>query len=203
MNTLNKEHWENVYQTKTSDQVSWTQEIPKTALEFIASLNVSKDATIIDIGGGDGNLVDYLLAEGYTNLSVLDISGKALERAKARLGEDASKVNWIECNILDFKPTLQYEVWHDRATFHFLTSLEDKQKYIELVNEAVTKNLIVATFSDNGPLKCSGLEISQYNEDSLTSIFDSGFQKEKCILEDHQTPFDTLQNFIYCTFTKK
>ena len=117
-----KKHWETVYETKNPDQVSWTQEIPKTSLEFIRSFKLNKKAKIIDIGGGDSKLVDYLLKEGYNNITVLDISEKAIAKAKKRLGEKASKVNWIVSDITEFKPHSSFDVWHDRATFHFLTT---------------------------------------------------------------------------------
>ena len=117
-----KKHWETVHETKNPDQVSWTQEIPKTSLKFIRSFKLNKKAKIIDIGGGDSKLVDYLLKEGYNNITVLDISEKAIAKAKKRLGEKASKVNWIVSDITEFEPDTSFDVWHDRATFHFLTT---------------------------------------------------------------------------------
>ncbi len=201
--TINqKQHWEKVYETKTPAEVSWTQEIPKTSLEFISSLKVSKDAKIIDIGGGDSKLVDYLLAAGYINISILDISKEALERAKRRLGENAVKVEWIVSDINDFTPTETYDIWHDRAAFHFLTSPEQIERYIGLANKYISRNLIIGTFSKKGPLKCSGLNITQYNEEGLLSKFNT-FEKIKCIAEDHTTPFNTKQNFTFCSFKKK
>src|SRR6187402_3411524 len=125
MNSERKNHWETVYETKTPEQVSWTQEIPKTSLDFINSFNPDKSARIIDIGGGDSNLVDFLLDQGFENISVLDISAKALEKAKLRLGEKAKKVNWIVSDITEFEPQTTFDIWHDRAAFHFLT--EDSQ----------------------------------------------------------------------------
>ncbi|MDB4497682.1 class I SAM-dependent methyltransferase, partial [Flavobacteriaceae bacterium] len=162
-----KKHWETVYETKTQEQVSWTQKIPKDSLDFIQSLKLNKDASIIDIGGGDSFLVDFLLEDGYTNISVLDISSKALERAKNRLGTKATKVTWIVSNIIDFKPKKNYEVWHDRAAFHFLTKEKDIKTYVSTTEKYVSKNLIIGTFSDNGPLKCSGLEITQYSKNKM------------------------------------
>ena len=126
-----KKHWETVYETKNPDQVSWTQEIPKTSLEFIHSFGLKKTAKIIDIGGGDSKLVDYLLDEGFENVSVLDISSKSLEKAKKRLGKKAEKVNWIVSDITDFEPNMTFDVWHDRATFHFLTTTNQIKKYME------------------------------------------------------------------------
>lgn len=196
-----KEHWEGVYKTKTPDQVSWTQVKPINSLRLIENSNISKDAKIIDIGGGDSNLVDYLLEEGYTDITVLDISREALERAKKRLGNKAQKVKWIESNITTFTPTEQYEIWHDRAVFHFLTA-EETQVYTQLVSKVVKENLIIATFSKQGPLKCSGLDIIQYNAEDLNELFKDSFTLKDNFYEDHITPFDTKQNFVYCHFKK-
>jgi len=197
-----KKHWETVYETKNPDQVSWTQEIPKTSIEFINSFGLNKNAKIIDIGGGDSKLVDHLLNEGFKNITVLDISSKSLEKAKDRLGEKASKVNWIVSDITDFEPNTTYDIWHDRATFHFLTTTEQIKKYIKTVRKSVSGFLTIGTFSQNGPKKCSGLEIKQYNEEELISALKDGFDKIKCVTEDHLTPFDTTQNFLFCSFKR-
>lgn len=202
MDTPRKNHWETVYETKTPDQVSWTQEIPYTSLEFIQSYNLDKSAKIIDIGGGDSKLVDFLLDKGFENITVLDISSKALEKAKQRLGDKASKVKWIVSDITEFEPTTTFDVWHDRATFHFLTSKEQVEKYISIARKSVTGYLTIGTFSDNGPTKCSGLDIKQYTEETLTSELKDGFEKIRCINEDHKTPFDTTQNFLFCSFKR-
>jgi SAM-dependent methyltransferase len=196
-----KQHWETVYETKTPDQVSWTQEKPEGSLKFIHDLGLDKDASIIDIGGGDSKLVDFLLADGYSDVTVLDISGKAIERAKNRLGILADKVTWIESDINDFVPSRTFSIWHDRAAFHFLTSTEEQERYVKLVNSSVTDFLVIGTFSEDGPLKCSGLEIQQYSESSMVDQF-RGFEKIKCENENHLTPFDTIQNFIFCSFKK-
>jgi ubiquinone/menaquinone biosynthesis C-methylase UbiE len=202
--TLNKEnHWETVYETKGKDQVSWTQEIPKTSLDFINSFELKKTAKIIDIGGGDSTLVDFLLAEGFENITILDISAKALERAKNRLGQKANKVHWVVCDITEFDPDTTYDVWHDRATFHFLTKTKQINKYLRTARKSVNGFLTIGTFSQNGPKKCSGLEIKQYNEKKLTSELKNGFSKIKCITEDHLTPFNTKQNFLFCSFKRK
>lgn len=198
-----KRHWETVYETKNPDQVSWTQEIPKISLEFINSFKLNKDARIIDIGGGDSKLVDYLLEEGYNNITVLDISEKAIAKAKKRLGEKASKVNWIVSDIIEFEPDTSFDVWHDRATFHFLTTDEQIKKYIEIATKFVSGYLIIGTFSQNGPKKCSGLEIKQYNEEGLTSELKKGFDKIQCVTEDHLTPSNTVQNFLFCSFKRQ
>ena len=198
-----KKHWETVYETKNPDQVSWTQEVPKTSLDFIHSFGLDKTAQIIDIGGGDSKLVDHLLAEGYENISVLDISEKALEKSKKRLGNKANKVNWIVCDINEFKPNTAYDVWHDRATFHFLTTEAQVEKYLTTTRNAVKGYLTIGTFSEAGPTKCSGLDIKQYSEEKLTTELNNGFSKIRCITEDHITPFDTKQNFLFCSFKRQ
>ena len=197
-----KEHWEKVYSTKEPHEVSWTQELPKTSIDFIHSLNLKKDESIIDIGGGDSKLVDTLLFEGYTNITVLDISEKALEKAKIRLGKNARKVQWVVCDILEFEPTMDYKMWHDRATFHFLTTAEQISSYLKIARKAVKSYLSIGTFSDKGPDKCSGLKVNQYTEGELQKTLSNGFEKIKCITEDHLTPFNTKQNFLFCSFKR-
>lgn len=202
MENSTQQHWDNVYATKDPDQVSWTQNIPTTSLEFIHSFPLDKNARIIDIGGGDSRLVDHLLAEGYTNLTVLDISAKALEKARVRLGKLAEKVNWIVSDATLFEPTTTYDVWHDRATFHFLTTAEQISAYLRIARKAVQGFMTIGTFSDQGPTKCSGLTIRQYNEVTLTEALDDGFRKIRCLTEDHITPFQTQQNFLFCSFKR-
>ncbi len=153
MTTDYTQHWETVYQTKQPNEVSWTQEIPQTSLDFIHSFHMPKSARIIDIGGGDSKLVDYLLEEGYENLSVLDISPTSIERAKKRLGEKAAKVTWIVSDITAFHPETTYDIWHDRATFHFLTAPEQSTIYKKIVEKAVTGYMGIGTFSESGPKK--------------------------------------------------
>lgn len=198
-----KNHWEQVYATKSPEQVSWTQDVPKASLDFIAACQLVKSAKIIDVGGGDSRLVDFLLEEGYEDITVLDISQKAIERAQQRLGKKASYVTWIVCDILDFKPTTGYDLWHDRAAFHFLTSPKHIESYRRLVEEYATKQLIIATFSEAGPLKCSGLEICQYSSSSMNKLFSESFQQIDFKEEAHITPFQTQQNFIFCRFERK
>lgn len=197
-----KTHWENIYATKQACEVSWTQLVPETSLQFIHSFNCPKDAAIIDIGGGDSKLVDNLLEEGFENISVLDISEKAIERAKQRLGPKAKKVKWIVSDVNDFTPREKYDVWHDRAAFHFLTTREEIEKYVEKAKKAVSQYLVMGTFSEKGPKKCSGVEIKQYSEEELQLQLATGFKKIKCIKEDHTTPFNTIQNFTFCSFKR-
>jgi 2-polyprenyl-3-methyl-5-hydroxy-6-metoxy-1,4-benzoquinol methylase len=199
-----KAHWEHIYQHKQPYEVSWTQEKPHLSLQLIHQYHPEKDAAIIDVGGGDSRLVDYLLDEGFTNLTVLDISESAIHRARVRLGEKANSVHWIVCDIRDFKPDTIYNIWHDRAAFHFLTHEKDLETYIQLIEKAVSGHLVIGTFSVDGPKKCSGLEISQYDEQKMTVLFETAqFQKEDCLREDHITPAGATQNFVFCTFFKK
>lgn len=198
-----KNHWENVYETKNPDEVSWTQKLPQTSLDLIEEASKGKSSKIIDIGGGDSNLTDFLLEKGFENISVLDISAKALKKAKERLGFQAENIDWIATNITEFEPQTTYDIWHDRAAFHFLTTEEEIKRYVEIVKNAVSDTLIISTFSLNGPQKCSGLPIVQYDEDRLKAIFSESFELVKSFTEDHITPFNTVQNFIFCQFKKK
>ena len=201
---VKKEHWENVFATKTETEVSWFQQKPETSLQLIKACKVSKNAKIIDIGGGDSYLIDSLIELGYTNLFLLDISENAIQRIKNRLGANADKVTFIVSDILDFEPTEKFDVWHDRASFHFLTNTSDISKYTSIVANALPANgnFLLGTFSEDGPLKCSGLEISQYSVDKIASVFEQVFEMENCFTEDHETPFETIQNFIFCHFKK-
>ncbi|MEK8180786.1 class I SAM-dependent methyltransferase [Flavobacterium buctense] len=200
-----KEHWENVFSTKTEKEVSWYQQYPKTSIDYITALGLPLEAKIIDIGGGDSYLMDALLDLGYTNLTLVDISANAIERIKTRLGDKAAKVTFIVSDILDFEPTEHYDFWHDRACFHFLTKPDDIDQYSKIVSQALANDgkLFIGTFSDNGPKKCSGLEISQYNRESLCFVFESDFELSGCFTEAHQTPFDTTQDFLFCGFKRK
>lgn len=200
-----KEHWENVWTRKKSNEVSWYQKYPKTSIDLILSTNPSKDANIIDVGGGDSNLVDKLFDLGFRNITVLDVSAKALERAKERLGRNADTVKWIECDIRKFEAREQYDIWHDRALFHFLTSEEDLKNYVNLARQHVIHEgyLIISTFSTKGPMMCSGLDTKQYSEESMKKLFSNGFEHIKNFEEEHKTPFGVVQIFIYTVFRKK
>jgi len=202
MDTHKQKHWETVYKTKQPNEVSWTQEIPKTSLDFIHEFNLPKSAKIVDIGGGDSNLVDYLLEEGFENITVLDISSAALEKSKKRLGDKAQKVKWVVSDVTEFNPDTKFDVWHDRATFHFLTTPQQIKKYIASASKHVAGFLTIGTFSDKGPEKCSGLPIRKYSEETLVSELKKQFDKLRCISEDHVTPFQTKQNFLFCSFKR-
>ena len=186
-----KEHWEKLYATKQPNEVSWTQEFPKTSLDFIHSFNLPKTANIIDIGGGDSKLVDCLLEEGFENISVLDISAAAIKRTKQRLGDKANKVNWIESDVTEFHPSTKYDCWHDRATFHFLISSDDVNSYISTARHAIKGFMVIGTFSDKVPHKCSMLDVHRYTEEQLQWQLTDGFEKIKCLTEEHRTPFNT------------
>ncbi len=203
MEVQNKKHWDSIYETKTPDQVSWTQQTPEISLDFIRSLGLNSNASIIDIGGGDSNLVDHLLDEGYKNITILDISSKSLEKSQKRLGKRAKNIKWIVKDMNDYEPSSQFDVWHDRAAFHFLTTDEQIKKYIKTVGQCVSGYLIMGTFSENGPLKCSGLDIKQYSTEELATCFKQDFIKIQCKNQDHITPFDTKQNFTFCCFKRK
>lgn len=198
-----KTHWDDVYSTKTPDEVSWTQTVPQTSLNFIQSFGLPKSSSIIDVGGGDSNLVDFLLAEGYDNITVLDISGKAIQKAQARLGRKSKLVKWVVSDITEFKTNRLFDVWHDRAAFHFLTTERQIVDYLRIAGDTVKNFMVVGTFSENGPAKCSGLPIKQYTQDQLQSQLRKDFEKIKCINEDHITPFQTRQNFLFCSFKKQ
>ena len=200
-----RQHWENVFATKQETEVSWFQQYPKTSIEFLELFDLPLTANIIDVGGGDSYFVDALLEKGFQNIYVLDISANAIDRAKKRLGEKAKNVNWIVSDITDFKTEIKFDFWHDRAAFHFLTIEEKIYKYVKIAENAINKNgyLILGTFSEQGPQKCSGLEIKQYNETSMSARFEIAFTRIKCITENHTTPFNTIQNFLFCSFLKK
>ena len=204
MNISEQQHWDKVYSTKAEDEVSWFQHYPKTSMEFVELFNLPLDANIIDIGGGDSHFVDALLDKGYKNIYVLDISATAIEKAKQRLGERESKVQWIVSDVTKFEPPIQFDFWHDRAAFHFLTTETKIYKYVSIAEDAVKKDgyLILGTFSENGPKKCSGLEIKQYSDASMSARFEIAFDRIKCVTEDHTTPFNTIQNFLFCSFKR-
>ena len=199
-----KNHWENIYKTKELKDVSWYQKTPTTSLNFLKEFSISKSAKIIDVGGGDSFFVDHLIDMGYEDITVLDISESALDRAKLRLGKNTQKVKWIVADAANFIPDEQYDFWHDRAAFHFLTEEKEIVSYVETIKTNIKPNgiLVVGTFSENGPKKCSGIEIKQYSEKSMTDRLNAFFKKVKCITVDHKTPFDTIQNFIFCSFTR-
>ncbi|PTQ76796.1 methyltransferase family protein [Nitrosomonas oligotropha] len=202
----NKRHWEQVYTTKASDSVSWFQEHADQSLRLIHNTRLGKDAAIIDVGGGASRLVDDLVAEGYTDLTVFDLSSTALAVARQRLGKHADIVHWIEGDITRTKfPMNRFDIWHDRAVFHFLTDPADRHAYVERVLSSVRPggHVIVATFAEDGPEKCSGLPVMRYQPEALHAIFGDTFQLVEHEKEAHHTPFGTVQQFVYCYCRKR
>ncbi len=200
-----KFHWEKVFQNNDTSKVSWYQAVPETSLRLIVQLPVPKSAKFIDVGAGDSYMADHLLLHGFTNISLLDISGKALSALKIRLGENASQVNFIEKDVLSFMSSDKFDIWHDRAVFHFFTNEDDIQSYVRIVSNILKENgyLIIGTFSENGPDSCSGLRVQKYSEDDLVMTFSKSFKKISCFTENHLTPSKSVQNFRFCVFQKK
>ncbi len=196
-----KLHWEKVYRTKRPDQVSWYRPHLDVSLRLIAEASPNRDAQIIDVGGGESTLVDDLLARGYHNLSILDVSLTALDVAKERLGDSAKTVNWLcgDVTTFSFGPNV-YDVWHDRAVFHFLTESKERAAYVRQVARAVKPrgHVIVATFGPEGPTQCSGLNVVRYDADALHGEFGTSFQLVEHLTELHQTPAGSIQQFTYC-----
>lgn len=199
-----KDHWERVYAGKASTEVSWYQQNPRCSLNLILETGVTPSQRIIDIGGGASTLVDYLLDAGYRNLSVLDIAHGAIEQAKARLGQRASRVTWLETDVTGFRPEQPYAVWHDRAVFHFLTDPLDRSAYVHAMASALQpgSHAIIATFGLGGPERCSGLEIVRYSPEALAAVLGDEFRLDRTASEDHLTPANAVQKFIYCRFTR-
>lgn len=196
-----KQHWEAVYATKPTDRVSWYQPHAEHSLRLIHDTGLPRDAAIIDVGGGASTLVDDLLHDGYGALTVLDLSGEALAAARARLGPEAKRVQWIEGDVLRWPlPAHGYDLWHDRAVFHFLTAAEDREAYVRAVLHAVKPggHVIVATFAEDGPTQCSGLPVMRYSADALHAAFGAPFTLLKHEKEAHHTPSGTVQQFVYC-----
>ncbi len=196
-----KNHWEQVYETRPATEVSWYQPHAEHSLDLIRGIGLAPDAVIIDVGGGASTLVDDLLDHGYRNLSVLDLSGAALAIARARLGQRGNDIQWIEADATSAAlPERYYDVWHDRAVFHFLTDEADRHDYVRQVMRAVKPggHVIVATFAPDGPTQCSGLPVVQYDPDSLHDEFGPAFKLVGHDEESHVTPAGRIQHFIYC-----
>jgi len=199
MNT--KSHWESVYGTKAPEAVSWYAAHLLLSLQYVRKAAPAKDAHIIDVGGGESTLVDDLLADGYSNITVLDISATALEVTSHRIGALSSKVAWLVGDVLDVKfPVAAYDVWHDRAVFHFLTSDEQRRRYVEQVLKALKPGgyAIVGTFGPEGPEKCSGLPVARYEPNALHARFGEPFELVDSSIEVHKTPWGAPQQFVYC-----
>lgn len=201
-----KQHWERVYTTKNSDSVSWFQEHADHSLRLIHNTGLGKDAAIIDVGGGASTLVDDLVAEGYTDLTVLDLSASALAVAKKRLGTHTDSVHWLEGDITRLElPQHRFDIWHDRAVFHFLNTQKERMAYVQAVLRAVRPggHVIVATFSEDGPLQCSGLPVMRYRPETLHAEFGDAFLLVEHEKEMHHTPSGAVQQFVYCYCRKE
>ena len=197
-----KQHWERIYSEKDEQETSWFQPRPETSLGLIEATGEPLAAPMIDVGGGTSRLVDHLLEQGWQNLSVLDISGTALEHSRQRLSEQAEKVNWIEADLLEGEPGGPYRIWHDRAVFHFLTEPGERQRYLQQLTAALEPggHLIIATFGPEGPEACSCLPVQRYSPQSLTTTLGPTFQLKETREEQHHTPAGKVQSFVYCRF---
>lgn len=201
-----KTHWEKTYAGRKANELSWYQTHLEQSLALIQATGAGEDAQIIDVGGGASTLVDDLLAAGFHHVSVLDISTAAIRDARTRLGQRADEVTWLETDIMRVSlPRHHYDVWHDRAVFHFLTGADDRRRYVETVDHAVKPggHVIVATFGPRGPLRCSGLDIVRYTPEGLHHEFGADYRLVRSVTEDHVTPAGKHQEFIYCYCRKR
>lgn len=200
-----KTHWEDIYNEKKPDQVSWYKPHLDLSLRILANAGLNPSSRVVDVGAGASTLVDDLIGFGVKSLAVLDISREALAVSKARLGQQANSVEWIESDITQAKlHKAHYDIWHDRAVFHFLTNAEDRRRYVAVMTEALKPQgqLVMATFSLEGPPRCSGLDIVRYSPQTLHAELGKDFRLAEALEEEHQTPFNTTQKFIYCRFQK-
>jgi SAM-dependent methyltransferase len=198
------EHWNQVYQAKSIDGVSWYQRRPDLSLALIAASGAGKDAGVIDVGGGASTLVDCLLDDGYTRLAVLDISGAALNHSRARLGARARTVEWFETDVTSFEPPHRFGVWHDRAVFHFLTAADDRRGYLATLHRTLQPGgtVVISTFALDGPAKCSGLDVVRYDEQTIGAELGAEFELQEVRREPHITPWQSEQRFIYFRFQR-
>ena len=200
-----QEHWEKVYAQRTPPEVSWYQAHPSISYELIVLTGIGPSRKIIDVGGGASVLVDKLLDNGYKDVTVLDISSKAIDYAKERLGQRAEQVTWVISDITEFEPPRPYDLWHDRAVFHFLTDPNDRQNDVEAMKKALKPggHAVISAFSLQGPPKCSGLHVERYNAEKMRRALGEGFEVVKSIAETHTTPSKIRQEFIYCYFKRR
>ncbi|MEW5943885.1 MAG: class I SAM-dependent methyltransferase [Pseudomonadota bacterium] len=200
-----KAHWEEVYSIRKPDEVGWYQADPRPSLELIEATGAGPDAAVIDVGGGASTLVDKLLERGFGRLTVLDISAAALEAVKARLGARAAEVRWVVADITRFEPPQKYDIWHDRAVFHFLTDAADRRRYLDTAARAIDPggHLIIATFALDGPEECSGLEVVRYSPESLQQEVGGNFSLAESFAQAHMTPSGGAQHFVFCRFVRQ
>jgi SAM-dependent methyltransferase len=198
-------HWDNVYSTKGEKDVSWYQDRATPSLELIALTGLPADAEIIDIGGGASRLVDSLLLENFGRLTVLDLSGAALDAAKQRLGESAARVKWVIADVTTWQPSQTYDLWHDRAAFHFLTDRADQSAYAERLKRAVKPAgfAIIGTFAPDGPERCSGLPIVRHDAASVAAMLGDEFELIDARRHEHITPWGAVQRFQFATFRRR
>jgi SAM-dependent methyltransferase len=197
-------HWQNVYTSKGENEVSWFQESPAPSLALIAEIGAAPNSAIIDIGAGASRLVDELIGRGFRDVTVLDLSAAALEAAKARLGERASRAHWLVADATTWEPSQAYDIWHDRAAFHFLTEERDRAAYITRLRQGVRSggHAIIATFALDGPEKCSGLPVMRYDAARLALTLGSGFKLLQSQGNDHATPWGSHQCFQFSVFQR-
>jgi ubiquinone/menaquinone biosynthesis C-methylase UbiE len=202
MNKDLKAHWEEVYQNKSFEEVSWFQPSPETSIQFFEKLNLPKTTNIIDMGAGESHFVDYLLDKGYEHITLVDISEQALKKTQARLGDKGKSVKYIVADAGTFTATEKYDFWHDRATFHFLTGITEIEHYTQNICRSLNAgaHFLIGTFAEDGPKKCSGLEISQYSADDLSEVFARCLTLKKSLKTEHSTPWETVQKFTFCLF---
>jgi SAM-dependent methyltransferase len=203
-NSCRKAHWEKVFAEKAPNEVSWYQARPEISLAMIQATGAGKEARIIDVGGGASAHVDYLLDTGYRYVTVLDISGGAIRMARRRLGERANTVAWLERDITLGPLGQKFNIWHDRAVFHFLTDAEDLDRYLATLNDTLSPGgqLIIATFAPDGPRRCSGLKTKRYSVQDLCETLGQDYSLQETISEAHKTPSGAIQHFIYCRFLR-
>jgi 2-polyprenyl-3-methyl-5-hydroxy-6-metoxy-1,4-benzoquinol methylase len=205
MNSGRLAHWQNVYKEKAENQVSWFQETPAVSLELIEAVDPKFDSAVVDIGGGASRLVDVLVREGYRDLTVLDVSENAIAMAKARLGEPAEMVKWIVADVTQWEPTRRYDLWHDRAAFHFLTEAPERTAYSECLADALRPggHAIIATFAMDGPERCSGLPVVRYDAARLSATLGNAFAFVETRRHDHRTPMGGVQRFQFSIFRRR
>jgi len=198
-------HWENVYTTKGENEVSWFQQSPAPSLELIVQVGAVSNSAIIDIGGGASRLVDHLVDQGFADVTVLDLSSAALETARARLGARAGRVHWLVADATIWEPVKRYDIWHDRAAFHFLTDEKDRAAYIERLTRGLKAggHAIIATFALDGPEKCSGLPVARYDAASLAQTLGPGFRPVHTQRHEHATPWGSHQVFQFSVFRRE
>ena len=203
--TESQRHWERVYGSRKSDEVSWFQPRPDRSLQLIRAAGIAADTPIIDVGGGASTLVDHLLDEGYGDVTVLDIAASAFEHSSERLGPLAARVEWIVADITRFEAHRSYGLWHDRAVLHFLDKASDRDRYVHVLDKALAPGacLILATFGPQGPRKCSGLEVRRYDVDMMTDLLGDLFELRSDDLETHTTPGGATQQFLYTSWTRR